>query len=423
MIKRRRLLEHGVMGLAAIPVLGASASAGAAPLSGPSPKPEDKPLTQTERNKALVMSSDVEGQRHALPPTLPGDVDHPREGLGAGSMNMALYANYDPPGGVDDPKSTIAAIAAWHAQSTAPPFHSWGPMIAEGNSVVVEREVFFHGLDGTMYNNVYCFIYTIEDGKPVGMREYLDSHHAAVILGLYAKWDDQGPPTAPRRRWRGPVQSTAGLPPLTEMETVFPVRQAFDLDPRMLQNIVPAAAAPSRFPDTVEGNKGVVKAMRDAQAKGDMAAVNALHAPGFRLYIGGEGPLGWEHIPIQDLYAPLIKHVRGPIKIRFSDMVAEGGMVFEEMDILAHLDDGTVYNNWHCFVHEVRDGKIVQTREYMDTHHLWVVLGRWGDWGKMPVPPLRKAKRSNLPFVEVSYQVRNPFLKLERWDPLPPPQA
>jgi hypothetical protein len=100
-------------------------------------------------------------------------------------------------------------------------------------------------------------------------------------------------------------------------------------------------------------------------------------------------------------------------------MVAEGGSVFEEMDILAHLDDGTVYNNWHCFIHEIRDGQIVQTREYMDTHHLWVVLGRWANWGKTPVPPLRRARRSNMPYVTATFQTRNPFLKIERWEPLP----
>jgi hypothetical protein len=56
----------------------------------------------------------------------------------------------------------------------------------------------------------------------------------------------------------------------------------------------------------------------------------------------------------------------------------------------------------------------------MDTHHLWVVLGRWADWGKIPVPPLRQARRSNMPYVTATYQARNPFLKLDRWEPLPP---
>jgi len=187
-----------------------------------------------------------------------------------------------------------------------------------------------------------------------------------------------------------------------------------------LRDVAPTANSAKRFPDTLEGNKALVQAMREAQAKGDAAAVDGMHAKGFRHFVAGEGPLGWEHVPFTDLYAPLVKHLKGPLKVRFSPMVAEGSSVFEEMDTLAHLDDGTVYNNWHCFIHEIRDGRILQTREYMDTHHLWAVLGRWADWGKTPVPPLRRARRSNLPYVTATFQTRNPFLKLDRWEPLPP---
>jgi hypothetical protein len=118
-----------------------------------------------------------------------------------------------------------------------------------------------------------------------------------------------------------------------------------------------------------------------------------------------------------------VKHLAGPIRIRFGHMVAEDRRVFEEMEILAHLDDGSVYNNWHCLIHEIRGGQIVQTREYLDTHHLWVVLGRWADWGKTPVPPLRKARRSNMPYVTETFQGFNPFLKLDRWEPLPPAKS
>ena len=63
--------------------------------------------------------------------------------------------------------------------------------------------------------------------------------------------------------------------------------------------------------------------------------------------------------------------------------------------------------------------KNVQTREYMDTHHLWVTLGRWAEWGKTPVPPLREARRSNLPYVRATYHRKNIFLDIPRWHPLP----
>ncbi len=416
MIGRRKLLERTAVGLAALPVLKPAAFAADPPAAGTAPNPT---MSEAERNKALITSEHENQQkRDAVPPTLPGAAPPVSREFGS-TGTAAIYACYDPPGGVDDPKATVAAIAGWHMQSTAPPIHSYGPFIAEGDTVVEESEVFFHGLDGTMYNNQYCWVRQYKDGKAYAGREYLDFHHAKIILSLHAKWTERELPRSPRRRWRS-GHSSIGLPPLTDMETVWPIRQEFNLDPRMLRDVIPPAKPPQRFPDTAEGNKAVVRAMRDAQAKGDAAAVASLHGQGFRHFMCGEGHLGWNHLPVQDLYAPLVKHLDSPIKIRFSPMVAEDGRVVEEMDILAKLDDGTVYNNWHCFVHEIRNGLIVQTREYMDTHHFWLMLARWADWGKTPIPPQRQARRSNLPYIRDSYQWRNPFLKLERWQPLPP---
>jgi uncharacterized protein len=401
-IKRRQLLQQASAGLAALPILASADTS--EPSSGGNPA--DAPPSQIERNKRLVRAQYETMQREAIPATLPGVKDPPPLSYAGTST---FITNYDPP--------DLLSISRWHAQTTAPAIHSYGPMIAEGDAVVEEWETFFHGLDGTMYSNHYCWIKLIKDDKVAQTREYVDSHHVVTVFGPYDPWRELHPPTAPRRR--GPKPVDPGLAPLTEMETTFPVRQEFNLPPSMLRDVTPTANSTKRFPDTIEGHKAVVQAMRDAQSKGHAAAVDSLHAKGFRHFVAGEGPLGWEHVPFQDLYAPLVKHLKGAIKVRFSTMVAEGGSVFEEMDCLAHLDDGTVYNNWHCFIHEVRDGRIVQTREYMDSHHLWVVLGRWADWGKTPIPPMRHARRSNLPYVTATVQVRNPFLKLERWDPLP----
>src|SRR3546814_2681879 len=83
------------------------------------------------------------------------------------------------------------------------------------------------------------------------------------------------------------------------------------------------------------------------------------------------------------------------------------------MDVIARLDDGTLYNNWHCFVHEIRDGKIVQTREYLDTHHMWAALGRWASWGRTPVPPRSVPRRSNLQEIATVIQYPTMFLRSE----------
>jgi uncharacterized protein len=400
-IKRRQLLQQAMLGVAALPGLASHSEEAEDGISASDPS-----MSEIERNKRIVRAQYETMQHEVIPSTLPGVKDPAPVSYGG---NSTFITNYDPP--------DVLAIARWHAQSTAPAIHSYGPMIAEGDAVVEEWETFFHGLDGTMYSNHYCWIKQIKDGKVAQTREYVDSHHVVTVFGPYDPWKELHPARAPRRR--GPKPADPALPPLTEMESAFPIRQEFNLPPTMLRDVTPTASARRRFPDTVAGNKALIRAMRDAQAKDDAAAVDSFHAKGFHHFVAGEGPLGWEHLPFQELYAPLVRHLKGPLKVRFSTMVAEGDSVFEEMDSLAHLDDGTVYNNWHCFIHQIRDGRIVQTREYMDSHHLWVTLGRWADWGKTPVPPMRHARRSNLPYVTATFQVRNPYLKLERWDPLP----
>jgi uncharacterized protein len=372
-------------------------------------------MAGVERNKQLLRQAYRDAQRRVLPGTIAGEGEGPAHHTG-GALAHTVISAQEPPGGVNEASATMAAIAGWHAQTVGPQFTSFGPMIGEGDCVVEEWESHFHGGDGTMYNNFYCWVKRFEGEEVVEVREYVDSHHAYVLLGLHATWLALEPPKRPRRRWR-----PMAPPPEAgdELETVFDITAEFELDPRLLvepgQATDPPAAAP---PTAVADSKQVIRRLHEAQASGDRSAVSRLYAKGFRHFLAGERPFGWDHLPLEEIYAPLVAHLASPITVRFGPMIAEGGAVFEEMDIFAHLDDGAVYNNWHCFIHEVRDGRIVQTREYLDTHHVWVVLGRWAEWGRTPVPPLTRARRSNLPYVDETFQGRNPFLELDRWRPI-----
>ena len=57
-------------------------------------------------------------------------------------------------------------------------------MIAEGNSVAAEAEIKAETAMGTKYENSYHFLFIIEDGKIIKMKEYMDTYHAKVIFGL-----------------------------------------------------------------------------------------------------------------------------------------------------------------------------------------------------------------------------------------------
>lgn len=288
------------------------------------------------------------------------------------------------------------SLFGWHSQTMSPSFIGYGPMIANEQYVVEEWESFIHGSDSSLYNNHYCWIQKVEGDQVTEVREYVDSHHVWTVCGRYPDWTEVEPPTQPRQ------SSLEG----TEIALRFPI------DVRLLAELQPSGKPDPLAPG---GTSAVVERLRAAQQSGDVAAINALHAVGHKHFIAGEGPFGWDHLPLEDLFAPLLEHLDGRLEVSFGPIVADDVRAFQEMEAVAQLDDGSVYHNHHCFVYEVSDGLITQTREYLDTHHMWVVLGRWASWAKEPVPPLAKARRSNLPEVVSVYQHRNPFLDLERW--------
>jgi ketosteroid isomerase-like protein len=378
-----------------------------------------------ERNKRLLREHREASQLRSLPSALPGEA-----GLFNAQAQRTPLVGFTPTSimvSVDSPVSTGDSPADFEvraggfpSQALGPTVLSYGPMLAEGSYVVEEWESLMYGANGALYNNQYLWILRFEGDQVVDMHEYNDSQHAALTFGPLGKWPELEPPTNPRRRTRHGVATVSSLP-ASEVETVFEVTDKFDLDPRLLADVVPSASAPPvRVQPGIEGNKTLVRALRRAKAGGDPAVVNTFYAKGFRHFIGGERPFGWDHLPLAEIYAPLSKHLASPVTVCYGPMIADGDRVFEQMDSFARLDDGTVYNNWHAFVHEIRDGKIVQTREYHDPRHVWAVLGRWADWGRIPVPPRSTPRRSNLQGIAATIQYPTMFRDLERWRPFDP---
>jgi ketosteroid isomerase-like protein len=383
------------------------------------------PLGNAERNKRWVRENREVAQHHALPSALPGEeglFDPKALGMmGKSPPKIAMVSNDSPVLHSMSQEELKQLQGGFASQALGPTFISYGPMLAEGDFVIEEWESQIYGANGTLYNNQYLSVTRIEGDQVALFHEYNDTQHAALIYGPLGKWPELKPPTNPRRRNRHGAAAASTLP-ASEVETVFEVIDKFDLDPRLLADVAPSASAPPvRVKPGVEGNKALVRALRHAKASGDAAAVNSFYAKGFRHFLGGERPFCWDHIPLAEIYAPLVKHMASPLTVYYGPMVAEGDRVFEQMDSFARLDDGTVYNNWHAFVHEIRDGKIVQTREYHDPRHVWVVLGRWASWGATPVAPRSSPRRSNLQGIYSTIQYPTTFgPDLDRWKPFPP---
>lgn len=57
-------------------------------------------------------------------------------------------------------------------------------MIAEGDKVAAEATMTAQTAMGSLYANDYHFLFTIENGKVLRMKEYMDTHHAKTTFGL-----------------------------------------------------------------------------------------------------------------------------------------------------------------------------------------------------------------------------------------------
>jgi uncharacterized protein len=413
--------RRDVIGLSGAAALAAAVDMGAPAFAAAQANESTASSSNPERNKRWLSEQRAAAQMRALPSALPGEeknFDAKATSLGSGSApKRSMHSNDSPitPGMSAEDRARIQGGFA--SQALGPTFLSFGPMMAEGDYVVEEWESQIYGANRTLYNNQYLTVRRFEGDQVALSHQYNDSHHAAITFGPLGNWPEIKPPTNPRRR-NHDGRTPPPLPP-AEIETVFDVTDRLEIEPRMLRDVVPSASArPVKIKPGVEGNKALVLALRKARASGDQAAVNSFYAKGFRHFIAGERPFGWDHLPLEKIYAPLVAHATSPLTTIYGPLVAEGDHVFEQMDSFAKLDDGTVYNNWHAFVHEIRNGKIVQTREYLDTLHVWVVLGRWADWGHTPVPPRSSPRRSNLQGIASTIQYPTTFgPDLERWRP------
>lgn len=119
--------------------------------------------------------------------------------------------------------------------------------------------------------------------------------------------------------------------------------------------------------------KQVVQRYLDALVAGDLDAVRDSFAPDAVWTIHGDLPIagpwrGRDRI-VDDfltavggaLYEP------GSVTFEFATLIADGPVVVLEWRVRARTARGTDYANAYCGVFVVRDGRIAEVREYLDT--------------------------------------------------------
>ncbi|MFQ5514880.1 MAG: nuclear transport factor 2 family protein [Myxococcota bacterium] len=127
---------------------------------------------------------------------------------------------------------------------------------------------------------------------------------------------------------------------------------------------------------SIEANKAVAREFMEALSRADGKRVMELYAPDAICWTAGTLPFSGEHR--LDEIGPLMEGILGafPEGLRFTvrQMTAEGERVAIEAESFGRHVSGKTYRNQYHFLMVIRDGRIHEFKEYMDTMHAKEVL-------------------------------------------------
>ncbi len=126
-------------------------------------------------------------------------------------------------------------------------------------------------------------------------------------------------------------------------------------------------------------NKQIVINFYAAAARGDMDTCFALLADEVTwTNIGStrlSGTYAGKQELVERLLGPLFSQLRAGIRSEIERLTAEDDIVVAQTSGSAETLDGRPYNNTYCQVIRVRDGKIIEVKEYLDTALVTEVFG------------------------------------------------
>ena len=126
-----------------------------------------------------------------------------------------------------------------------------------------------------------------------------------------------------------------------------------------------------------EDNKNVVLRFWEAFSESRFDDALALVADDATWWVAGSTDISGSYT--KEEFSNLVKGIgeNAPngIKITPSLLTAEGDRVAMECESYGEITNGKVYNNFYHMLHTLRDGKLVNVKEYMDTAHVQDVFG------------------------------------------------
>lgn len=127
---------------------------------------------------------------------------------------------------------------------------------------------------------------------------------------------------------------------------------------------------------STEDNKKVVLGLFENLSAGNAAAVLDALADSATWWVAGNFPLSGTKTKAQfaELIGGLGSKIDGALTVTPTGVTAEGDRVALEAESHAKMKNGKTYQNKYHFLIIVRDGKIQQVKEYLDTMHANEVL-------------------------------------------------
>ncbi|MGH7878775.1 MAG: nuclear transport factor 2 family protein [Candidatus Binataceae bacterium] len=125
-----------------------------------------------------------------------------------------------------------------------------------------------------------------------------------------------------------------------------------------------------------EDNKKVVMGLFEAINSGNGPALMGLLADSATWWVLGTFPLSGTKTKAQfgELMGSLGTKIDGGLRVTPLGVTAEGDRVAVEAESYAKMKNGKTYQNKYHFLFQVRDGKVHQVKEYIDTMHANDVL-------------------------------------------------
>lgn len=126
----------------------------------------------------------------------------------------------------------------------------------------------------------------------------------------------------------------------------------------------------------IETNKQIVRDFMEAFGSGDVDRTMAYFAEDGTWWVAGTIALSGTYTKddFAKLLAGVVDTCKMPISLTPKAFTAEGDRVAVETESYTETNTGKIYNNQYHFLFRLRDGKIVEVKEYLDTMHTHEIL-------------------------------------------------